>query len=103
VSVRLKIEDGHEGFVATLSQRDDKGKVVGRPSVFPVGSKAEAKRQAKTLARSLGLKVYGLVDKTAVGGAPRATTLAIRDHLADVALQYEKLAEGAEAGYRDPP
>ena len=29
-----------------------------------------------------------------------ATTLAIREHLADVALQYEKLAEGAEAGYR---
>ena len=25
-----------------------------------------------------------------------------RDRLADVALQYEKLAEGAEAGYHDP-
>jgi hypothetical protein len=31
-----------------------------------------------------------------------ATTFAIREHLVDVALQYEKLAEGAEAGYRDP-
>ena len=31
-----------------------------------------------------------------------ATTLAIREHLADVVLQYEKLAEGADAGYRDP-
>jgi hypothetical protein len=31
-----------------------------------------------------------------------ATTLIIREHLADVALQYEKMAEGAEAGYRDP-
>ena len=31
-----------------------------------------------------------------------ATTPAIRDHFADVALQYEKLAEGAEVGYRDP-
>jgi hypothetical protein len=31
-----------------------------------------------------------------------ATTLTIREHLADVALQYEKLAEGAEAGYRVP-
>ncbi len=31
-----------------------------------------------------------------------ATTLAIREHLADVALQYEKLAEGAEAVYRTP-
>ncbi len=30
------------------------------------------------------------------------TTLAIREHLADFALQYEKLAEGAEAGYRTP-
>ncbi len=29
-----------------------------------------------------------------------ATTLAIREHLAEVALQYEKLAEGAEVGYR---
>jgi hypothetical protein len=31
-----------------------------------------------------------------------ATTFTIREHLADVALQYEKLAESAEAGYRDP-
>jgi hypothetical protein len=31
-----------------------------------------------------------------------ATTLAIREHLADVVLQYEKLAEGAEAGCRVP-
>jgi hypothetical protein len=67
----LKIEDGHEGLVATLSQRDDSGKVVGSPSVFPVRSKEEAKRQAKTLARSLGLKVYGVVDKTAIGSVPR--------------------------------
>jgi hypothetical protein len=34
--------------------------------------------------------------------AHNATTPAIRKHLADVVLQYEKLAEGAEAGYRDP-
>jgi hypothetical protein len=31
-----------------------------------------------------------------------ATTTTIREHLATVALQYEKLAEGAEAGYRVP-
>jgi len=31
-----------------------------------------------------------------------ATTPTIREHLANVALQYEKLAEGAELGYRDP-
>ena len=34
--------------------------------------------------------------------AQDATTDAIRAHLADVALQYEKLADGAEAGYRVP-
>jgi hypothetical protein len=31
-----------------------------------------------------------------------ATAFAIREYLADVALQYEKPAEGAEAGYPDP-
>ena len=31
-----------------------------------------------------------------------ATTLTIREHLADIVLQYEKLAEGAEAGYHHP-
>jgi hypothetical protein len=64
VSVRLKIEDGREGIVATISQRDDMGKLIGRPLVFAVSSKEEAKQQAKTLARSLGLKVYGIIDKT---------------------------------------
>ena len=29
-----------------------------------------------------------------------ATTAAVREHLAEVALQYEHLAEEAEAGYR---
>ena len=54
MSVRLKIENSREGLVATISQRDDVGKVIGRPSVSLVGSKEEAKQQAKTLARSLG-------------------------------------------------
>ena len=40
--VRLKIEDSREGLVATISQRDDAGKVIGRPSVSLVGSKEEA-------------------------------------------------------------
>jgi hypothetical protein len=31
-----------------------------------------------------------------------ATTLTVREYLVGVALQYGKLAEGAEAGYRDP-
>ncbi|HYZ39655.1 MAG TPA: hypothetical protein VE687_03410 [Stellaceae bacterium] len=70
MSVHLKIEDGREGFVATISQRDDIGKVIGRRSVFSVSSKEEAKQQAKTLARSLGLKVYGIIDKTDAGGSP---------------------------------
>jgi hypothetical protein len=64
VSVRLKIEDSRGGMVATISQRDDAGNVIGRPSIFLVVSKEEAKQQAKKLARSLGLKVYGIVDKT---------------------------------------
>jgi hypothetical protein len=71
VSVRLKIEDSSEGFVATISQRDDAGKVIGTPSVLLVGSKEEAKQQAKTVARSLGLKVYGVVDKAGTGEQPR--------------------------------
>jgi hypothetical protein len=65
VSVRLKIEDSRDGLMATISQRDDAGKVIGRPAVVHVGTKEEAKQQAKSLARSLGLKVYGIVDKTA--------------------------------------
>ena len=63
MSVRLKIEDSRDGLVATISQRDGTGTVIGPPSVF-IGSKEEAKHQAKTLVRSLGLKVYGIVDKS---------------------------------------
>ena len=64
MSVRLKLEDGSDGIVATISQRNDAGKVIGRPSVTVVGSKDEAKQKAKSLARTLGRKVYGIVDKT---------------------------------------
>jgi len=70
VSVRLKIENSRDGLVATISQRDDAGKVIGGPSVFLVGTKEEAKQQAKTLARSLGLKVYGIVDKSGMSEEP---------------------------------
>ena len=70
MSVRLKIEDSSEGLVATISQLDDTGEVIGTPSVLLVGSKEEAKQQAKMLARSLGLKVYGIVDKTSAGEEP---------------------------------
>ena len=48
VSVRLKIEDSRGGMVATISQRDDAGNVIGRPSIFLVVSKEEAKQQAKS-------------------------------------------------------
>jgi CspA family cold shock protein len=70
---RSGIGDLREGqrLVATISQRDDTGKVIGTPSVLLVGSKEEAKQQAKTLARSLGFKVYRIVDKTATGEEPR--------------------------------
>lgn len=70
MTVRLKLEDSRDGLVATISQRDAAGKVVGHPSVAVVASKEEAKRNAKALARSLGLKVYGIVDKTKVEEAP---------------------------------
>lgn len=64
MSVRLKIEDSREGLVATISQRDEDGKITERPSIFLVGGKEEAKQRAKAVARGLGLKTYGVVDKT---------------------------------------
>jgi hypothetical protein len=64
VSVRLKLEDTRQGMVATISQRDESGKVTGRPSIFLVGGKEEAKQRAKAVARALGLKTYSVVDKT---------------------------------------
>ena len=70
MSVRLKIEDSRDGLMATLTQRDEAGKVVGTPTVFLAASKDMAKQRARTLARSLGLKVYGIVDKTANSEAP---------------------------------
>jgi hypothetical protein len=62
--VRLKLEDTREGLVATISQRGDDGKIAGRPSIFLAAGKEEAKQKAKSLARALGLKTYGVVDKT---------------------------------------
>lgn len=64
MSVHLKIEKSHDGLLATLSQRDADGKPIGQPSVGIVADAAEAKQLAKTLARSMGLKVYGFIDKT---------------------------------------
>jgi hypothetical protein len=70
MSVRLKLEDSHEGLVATISQRNDAGKVTGNPAIFLVGTKEEAKERAKALARTLGLKTYGIVDKTGTAAIP---------------------------------
>lgn len=70
MSVHLKIEESREGLLATLSQRDGDGKPVGQPSVGIVASAAEAKGLAKTLAQSLGLKVYGFIDKTKSAAGP---------------------------------
>jgi hypothetical protein len=68
--VRLKIEDTREGLVATISQRDDDGKVTGRPSIFLVGGKEEAKQKAKAVARGLGLKTYRVLDRTSSRVSP---------------------------------
>ena len=73
MSVRLKIEDRGNGLVATISQRDATGKVTGQPSVVVVQSKEEAKIKAKALARALGLKTYGIVDKTSSAVLPSPT------------------------------
>jgi hypothetical protein len=70
MSVRLKLEDSSEGLLATLSERNDAGKVTGSPSIFRVDTKEEAKQRAKALARTLGLKTYGIVDKTSTAGLP---------------------------------
>jgi hypothetical protein len=70
LSVRLKIENSDEGLMATISQRDAAGKVTGQPSIVLVQSKEEAKLKAKALARALGLKTYGIVDKTSSPVSP---------------------------------
>jgi hypothetical protein len=71
MSVHLKVEESSDGLLATLSQRDADGNAVGRPSVGIVANAAEAKQLAKTLAQSLGLKVYGFIDKTKSAAARR--------------------------------
>jgi hypothetical protein len=64
LSLRLKIEDTRQGLVATISQRDQDGKIIGHATRFLVDTKEEAKEKAKAAARGLGLKTYGFVDKT---------------------------------------
>jgi hypothetical protein len=71
--VRLKIERTPDGLTATLSTRGEDGKPIEPPAIFAVADKEEAKRRAKAAARALGLKTYGLVDKTGTGPATAAT------------------------------
>ncbi|HEV2302113.1 MAG TPA: hypothetical protein VGR91_11155 [Stellaceae bacterium] len=76
--LRLRLEQTPDGLTATISKRGDDGKPTEPPAVFLVADKEEAKRRAKAVARALGLKTYGLVDKTgadspreaAASGAP---------------------------------
>ena len=67
--VRLKLEDSVDGLLATISQFDDNKKIRGAPSISLVGDREEATRKAKALARRLGCKTYGIVDKTKSGVA----------------------------------
>ena len=62
--VRLKIEDTRDGFLATISQRDDAGKITKPLSIFLVNDKEEAKQKAKAVARALGLTTYRVMDKS---------------------------------------
>lgn len=68
--VRLKIEDTGKGLVAIISQRDDDGKTSGRPSIFLVADKEEAKQRARAVARGLGLKTYRFLDMTSTRMPP---------------------------------
>lgn len=61
--VRLVIEATKTGLKATLREQDDAGAYSNTKS-FAVASVEQAKRRAATLARSLGLPTYNLVDRT---------------------------------------
>jgi predicted dinucleotide-binding enzyme len=66
--IRLTIRQAGAGFRATISRREEDGKgTVGQPQTFLVNNKEEAKKRAKDLARSLGLKTYRVVDRTVAG------------------------------------
>jgi hypothetical protein len=62
--VRLKFEDSRERLMATISQPNNLGKITAAPSMFIAGTQEEAKDSAKALAPTVGLKTYGIVDKT---------------------------------------
>jgi hypothetical protein len=70
--LRLKIEETPDGLMATISERGEDGKSTAPPAVFLVRDKEEARRRAKAMARALGLKTYGFVDKTGKGNSREA-------------------------------
>jgi hypothetical protein len=63
--IRLTIQQAGGGFRATISKREEESEgAVGKPEIFLVDTKEEAKKRVKQLARDLGLKTYRVVDKT---------------------------------------
>jgi hypothetical protein len=80
--LRLKIEQTRDGLTATISKRGEDGKPTEPPAVFLVADKEEAKRRAKAVARALGLKTYGLVDKTGNGDPREPAAAAAPDEVA---------------------
>jgi alkylated DNA nucleotide flippase Atl1 len=95
MSVHLKIEEAREGVRATLSQRDNEGKVIGHPSIGLVASATEARQLAKTLAQSLGLKVYRVIDKTKSASQPEKSS--------ETAAKTNQLDADLDAAKREPP
>lgn len=95
MSVHLKIEESLGGLMATLSQRDSDGKLIGDRSAGPVASVAEAKQLARTLAQSLGLKVYRVIDKTKSSDHP--------GKLPDTAAKALQRKADPGAGEGEPP
>jgi hypothetical protein len=70
VFVRLRLEDTLDGLLATILQLDENKRPTGTPVVAIVGDKEEAKQRANALARSLGCKTYGIIDKTNSNAPP---------------------------------
>jgi hypothetical protein len=68
--VRLKLEDSREELMATISQRNDLGKITGARSSSSSALRQGARERAKAFARTLVLKTYGIVDKTSTAMHP---------------------------------
>jgi len=63
--IRLTIQNTDGAIRAEISKRDDLGhRIKGGSEVFVVPTKEEAKKRARSVARSLGLKTYRVVDRT---------------------------------------